>query len=77
MKLNHVVYLDNAFTSGLLVDALAGIPEDLKKVQLTKGSYEAECVRKRADKTVREKQHKKQRRADDGVSIPKLTTQLQ
>ena len=53
--MNHVVYMDNYFTSGPLVEELAqdkiyvagtikqravGFPEGLKSVKLSKGNYE-------------------------------------
>ena len=57
--LNHVVYMDNYFTSGPLVEELAqlfaysasdikfcpvGFPEGLKSVKLSKGNYACERV---------------------------------
>ena len=57
--LNHVVYMDNYFTSGPLVEELAqdkiydagtikqraiGFPEGLKSVKLSKGNYACEMV---------------------------------
>ena len=56
---NHVVYMDNFFTSGPLVEELAqdkiyvtstikqraGFPESLKDLKLSKGSYACERVR--------------------------------
>ena len=57
--LNHVVYMDNYFASGPLVEELAqdniyvagtikqravGFPESLKSVKLSKGKYACESV---------------------------------